>query len=172
MQNASVQMSFLKGFLGKEVRKSMHVYVDESGDLGFSGSATKFFVVAHLELSQPFTVGKCVRRLLKDLHIKHEYAAKCNELKFSKSTSKVRARVLEQVCERDFGVGFIILKKEKVKPQLRENHTVLYNFVVVDTIMRCIIPRLMPGESLTLVIDKSLSSLAREGFNSYARNKA
>lgn len=36
--------------------QGMLIYVDESGDLGFTGKATKFFVVAYVACDQPFMI--------------------------------------------------------------------------------------------------------------------
>lgn len=51
----------------------MDVYVDESGDLGFSPKSTKFFIIAFLTCDSSFNIRKEMSRLLKKLHKKGLY---------------------------------------------------------------------------------------------------
>jgi hypothetical protein len=60
------------------------VFVDESGDLGFTSKVTKFFVVAYLECDSPQRIRVEMARALKHLHKKKRYSIARNELKFSR----------------------------------------------------------------------------------------
>ena len=150
----------------------MYVYIDESGDLGFSSKSTRFFVVAYLNLDYPFEMKKAMKRLLKRLHKKGEYARGNNELKCSNSKDIVKQKVLRKICQCNAEIGFVVLEKAKVKPYLKENRTRLYNFIIVDRIMRNILQSLNSTDKLNIILDRSLSPSRREGFNNYARNKA
>jgi len=150
----------------------MYVYIDESGDLGFSSKSPRFFVVAYLTLDYPFEITKLMKRLLKRLHERKEYARGYNELKYSNSKDIVRQRVLEKICKYNVKVGFVVLEKAKVKPELRKNPAVLYNFVIVDSIMKNILPKLTSNDKLYIIVDRSLSRLSADAFNNYAINKA
>jgi len=150
----------------------MYVYVDESGDLGFSQRSTRFFVVAYLCVEQPFELTKKMKRLLKKLHKKKMYARGYNELKFSNSKDTIRVKVLETIYKSEVDIGYIVLEKAKVKPELQNKRTTLYNFVVVDRIMKNIIPLINPMTELNIIIDKSLPRSSRLAFNNYAKNKA
>jgi chorismate mutase len=150
----------------------MYVYIDESGDLGFSLRSSRYFVVAYLILDNPFEVAKIMKRLLKKLHERKEYARGCNELKYSNSKDAVRRKVLEKICKGNVEIGFVVLEKAKVKPELKEKTTVLYNFVIVDAVMKNILPRLTSTDKLYIVVDKTLSRLSKDAFNKYAINKA
>jgi hypothetical protein len=74
----------------------MHVYVDESGDLGFSEKSTKFFVVAYVVCNSSTTLETNVKRVLKKLHNKGQYHFSRNELKFSRMSADCRKSVLEK----------------------------------------------------------------------------
>ncbi|MBX5321412.1 MAG: DUF3800 domain-containing protein [Candidatus Bathyarchaeota archaeon] len=150
----------------------MYVYIDESGDLGFSSKSSRFFIVAYLILDYPFEAAKIMKRLLKKLHERNEYARGCNELKYSNSRDSVRRTVLEKISKCNVKIGFIVLEKAKVKPELKGKTAVLYNFVIVDTIMKNILPKMTPNDKLHIVVDKSLRRISKEAFNHYAINKA
>lgn len=152
--------------------RHLYTYVDESGDLGFSAKASKFFVVAYLTLENPFKLAKTMKRMLKRLHEKREYARGYNELKYSYSKSAIKQKILQEISQTNIEIGFIVLEKSKVKPDLRKNRTILYNYVVVDPIMRNILPTLSATSKLILTIDKSLPRSSIEAFNTYAKNKA
>ena len=150
----------------------MYVYVDESGDLGFSSKSTHFFIVSYLVIEYPFDLEKSMRRLLKRLHEKREYARRQNELKFSKSKDAVRCKVLNKICKHDIEIGFVVLEKGKVKPDLRKKINVLYNYVVAEGIIPEVLPYINKTGRLFIVIDKSLPRSSWEAFNTYTKNKA
>jgi len=150
----------------------MYVYVDESGDLGFTYRSTRFFTVSYLIVENPFEMQKKMKRLLKKLHKNRKYARGCNELKFSQSSEYVKRQVLQKICQSDLTIGFIILEKEKVINDLRKNPIRLYNFVIVDKIMKNILPHLNSTKKLNIVVDKSLPVSSIGAFNNYAKNKA
>ena len=150
--------------------KIMYVFVDESGDLGFSGRASRFFVVAYVFLDEPWVVRKFVRRILKRLHRGRKYTG--SELKFSNSSHEVRQIVLRKLRKVDWETGLIVLEKVKVKEELRRDLNRLYNYVVVHHVMRNILLRLEPSERLLVYVDKSLPKSNRDAFNDYALRKA
>jgi len=148
----------------------MYVFVDESGDLGFSVKASKFFVVAYVFLEDPWVVRKVVKRILKRLHRCGKYRG--SELKFSNSSHEVRLTVLRKLSEVEWETGLVILEKRKVKEELRADPNRLYNYVIVHNVMKNMLSRLKPGEKLTVCVDRSLSESNREAFNDYALRKA
>ena len=116
---------------------------------------------------------KCkMKRLLKRLHKSGQYARGCNELKYVKSKDVIKQKVLRSICQCDVEIGFAVLEKAKVNLELRKNRTILYNFIIVDRVMRDVLPRLKANDELNIVVDKSLPRSSREAFNDYTRNKA
>ena len=69
-------------------------------------------------------------------------------------------------------MGYIVLEKQKVYPELQGNPNRLYNYLIVHTIMTNIVPKLTSSDKLVIILDKSLSGSSKEAFNEYARNKA
>lgn len=149
----------------------MHVYVDESGDLGFSEKSTKFFVVAYVVCNSSTTLETNMKRVLKKLHTKGQYHFSRNELKFSRMSADCRKAVLEKICQCDVDIGVVVVKKSLVKTNLREDLTVLYNWLLVHHIMSALVPRLEAGERIHIVFDKSLTKRRILSFNEYLKNK-
>jgi hypothetical protein len=150
----------------------LHVFVDESGDLGFSKAATKYFVVAYMECNAPIRIQTDLKRLLKHLHQKKIYSRSRNELKFSRMDDYCRKKVLQKIADFDASLGVVVLEKELVKPNLRKDPTILYNWSVVHNIMLSLIPQITAGNKIQITFDKSLPIWRINQFNSYVENKA
>lgn len=84
----------------------MHFFVDESGDLGFSEAAAKYFAVAYIEREAPVRLRTELRRLLKGLHQEKKYSMSRNELKFSRMDDYCRKNTLAKIGECDAVQGF------------------------------------------------------------------
>lgn len=152
----------------------MDVFVDESGDLGFSKKATRFFIVAYLACSSSETthVRTEMVRTLRRFHQRARYSSARNELKFSRMDDYCRKYVLEKIAECNVDLGIVALEKAKVLPKLRNDPTALYSWSVVHNIMLALIPHLKANKKLLIVFDKSLSMARINAFNAYVRNKA
>ncbi len=148
----------------------MEVFIDESGDLGFSSKSTKFFVVAYVVPKESWIIRTQIGRILKRLHRRRKYTG--YELKFSNSSHNVRLNVLNKLRKFDWEAGIIVLEKGKVKNDLKRNITILYNYTIVHHVMRKLLLRLEPHESLKIYIDRSLPRSSREAFDDYVRRKA
>ncbi|MEJ5327926.1 MAG: DUF3800 domain-containing protein [Candidatus Bathyarchaeia archaeon] len=150
----------------------MHVFVDESGNLGFSEKATKYFIVAYLECEKPERLRIELRRLLKRLHQKKQYPPSRNELKFSRMNSYCRKMILAKIAESDVSLGVVVLEKARVENKLRKDPATLYNWCVVHNIMLSLIQQIATGNKIQITFDKSLPKRRINEFNSYATNKA
>jgi hypothetical protein len=148
------------------------VFVDESGDLGFSKASTKFFIVAYLECETPQKIRTELKRLLKQLHQKKKYSRARNELKFSRMDDYCRKRVLEKIAQYDATLGTVIMEKALVKAKLQKDPTILYNWCVVHNIMLSLLPQITAGHKIQITFDKSLPMWRMNEFNSYVSNKA
>jgi Protein of unknown function (DUF3800) len=150
----------------------MHVFVDESGDLGFTKKATKFFVVAYVECESPQRLQTEVKRILKRLHQKKKYPLQRSELKFSRMDSYCRKYVLEKIAKFDVSLGVVVMNKAYVNSNLRKDPTVLYNWCVVHNIMLSLLPNIAAGNKVHMIFDKSLPTWRIREFNAYVENKA
>lgn len=150
----------------------MHVFVDESGDLGFSEASTKYFVAAYVESAAPEKLRTQLKRLLKDLHQKKKYHKSRNEFKFSRMNDYCKTSVLEKIVECDVSLGAVVMEKSKVTAKLRRDPSRLYNWFVVHNIMLSLLPQIAAGNKMQITFDKSLPMLRIGEFNSYVANKA
>jgi len=150
----------------------LDVYVDESGDLGFSRKSTAFFVVAYITCDPSISIRIEMKRVLKRLHDKGKYHRAHDELKFSRMNDYCRKYVLERIAQSDSSVGVVILEKRCVHEKLRSDLTVLYNYVVVHNLVSALLPFLEIKPHMQIVFDKSLSKKRIESFNHYIKEKA
>lgn len=150
----------------------MHVFVDESGDLGFSKVATKYFIVAYVECEIPTRLQIELRRVLKRLHQRKKYSESRNELKFSRMDEYCRKTVLEKTAGCNPSMGVVILEKALVEAKLRKDPARLYNWCVVHNIMLSLLPQITAGNKMQITFDKSLPMWRIKEFNSYVANKA
>ena len=150
----------------------MDVYVDESGDLGFSAESTKFFIIAFLTCDNSFNIRKEMSRLLKKLHKKGIYPSCQRELKFTKMNKYCRLAVLKKIALSDSYIGVIVVKKDAVLERLRNDPSILYNYLLVHNIISALLPSLANHQNIHLILDKSLSQKRIASFNEYVKNKA
>lgn len=148
-----------------------HVFIDESGDLGFTQKSTRYFVTAYLIIRRPDVLRKRMRRFLKRFHERGKYPHGAGELKFSRAGKWVKNKVLEEIIKYDVNIGEIVLKKWKVKTDLKENLNLLYNYVVVHNIMVMILPIVDKGDKLKLNLDKCMPGSQAKAFSDYASRK-
>lgn len=150
----------------------LNVYVDESGDLGFSKKSTKFFIIAYIVSDSVITIRTRMKRILKKLHNKGKYHFSRNELKFSRMNSYCRRIVLEELCKSDLEIGVVVVEKRHVLERLRKDLTVLFNWLLVHHIMSALVPRIESEQKINIVFDKSLPKKRITEFNEYLLEKA
>jgi len=154
------------------------VYVDESGDLGFDKLASEFFVVSYVILvntTSGFLAGK-ISRLLRNINLAKKPRGKISEFKFSNDDDKTRIKFLNKINSYDVKIGVVAISKDSVKQHLQKDLVYLYNFIVVDNIMKTIVNDYLnpydPFNRILFVVDRSLSAKRRKQFNDYADKKA
>ncbi len=75
----------------------LHIYVDESGDLGFKGGGSRYFVIGAIITKN----NKCVEKIPKKIRGRVLKKSKKDipELKAHNSSKKVRMKVLEMLAK-------------------------------------------------------------------------
>lgn len=154
------------------------IYVDESGDVGFNEKSSKFFTVGYVFTINrlPTKESKKIRRLLKNINFgikKHN--RKIPEFKFTSNTEKTRKRFLRQIKKLDVNIGVICISKDSVKQHLKEDSSLFYRYVVIESIISILVNDYMKTyddyNSIRFVIDRSLSDNAIKSFNDYCEEK-
>jgi hypothetical protein len=113
------------------------IYVDESGDLGFSLGSSRFFVVAYLMTGDSAPIVRVMKRFLGRSRTRKRYAGR--ELKFSNSSREVRERLLGKLLGVEWRAGLIVMEKGKVAPDLRTIPERLFNYAILESLMRDIL---------------------------------
>lgn len=72
---------------------NLYVYIDESGDTGYTPKSTRFFIVTALYVYDVVAV----RRLARDIHKGKRNKNKANQLHAHKESDQTRKKILEKV---------------------------------------------------------------------------
>lgn len=137
-----------------------YIFLDESGNLGFTEKSGKYFIVAALCVHEEKLVDRCIKNARKGLTKKY----KKNELKFSNSSDKNRRRVLKCIAHRDVSISYLALNKDWVHPHLR-NPPVIHNYMMAQLLSNILYD--VPIIRTNVIIDKFLHDKNVDGFNSY-----
>lgn len=150
----------------------MNVFVDESGDLGFSKKSTKYFIVAYLFIKKCKKFQESFKWFHKKMKRKYNY--QLDELKFSQSRDEVRKQGLNLICgTSSCNFGVVIVNKSRInkKSSFYNDPEGIYRYIIVSTVMNAIVPRLSKREIFKLVLDKRIPQSHRGYFENYAISK-
>ena len=103
----------------------IHVYLDESGDLGFGQGGTKYFTIAFVIMKNTVEFKRCVRKVKIKYHIPREV-----ELKGNTTRTLINRDLLNRFSKLDIEVHAIAVKKVNVESKLQKDPNILYNYVV------------------------------------------
>ncbi len=143
-----------------------YIYLDESGDLGFTEKSTEYFVVAALCCAEMKTVDRCIKRVRSGLSKKY----KKSEMKFSNSTDATRRRVLRCINRLDVSISYLSLNKSWVDVDSRDKPQVIYKSMFGQLLINILNSN--PSVSRTkIVVDKYLDYNRAEEFNKYIQKK-
>jgi len=146
------------------MKQKLHIFIDESGDLGKSGS--KYFVIAALTTEAPKPIENAIKRIrTKKLKKKLK---KLSEIKGNNSSPEIRKYVLKELIKHDCKFEIIAITKEKVKDYLYDKKHKLYNYIIGMLIEDMDIH----AKDISLVIDKKDNNkLLKEDLNLYIKKK-
>jgi hypothetical protein len=146
---------------------SYHVYVDESGDLGFGRKSTEFFVVAYAITSNRYPIERGILRLKKKFNTR--WKGFISEFKYSNDDDDTKDRVFSAIQGLDFDLGYVAIRKSYVAARLR-SAPLLYRYFVVNNIITDLVHGYDVND-LTVTVDKSLPRQGMEEFNRYLADK-
>ena len=147
----------------------MHIYLDESGDLGFSSKASKYFVIAALMTKDSLRIEKCITKVRKE-RLPNKYK-KIPELKYHNSDNIVRRRILQCIAKTDTEIAYAILRKRQVYENLRNKPNILYNFLC-GSLIGNIFRNYHINSRVNVIVDRSLTNINREAFDEYVSYRA
>lgn len=104
----------------------VRIFLDESGDLGFSSGSSRFFILTIILTTNHRKIEKVIKKAHKSLRKKYK---KVGELHSYNSDPPTRKRVLKGLAEiNECKILCIILNKEKVYTDLQKQKQHLYNY--------------------------------------------
>lgn len=144
-----------------------YIFLDESGDLGFKKSSSKWFLFTIAMTNEARALERAVKKVWRPLKRKHK---KLGELHASHEKDITRKRVLRHLSEvADFKVLCVILNKQKVYVDLQNQKNYLYNYTANILLDRLHTKEVLePKESVHLFVDrKDTKKRLRENFIDY-----
>jgi len=143
-----------------------YIFIDESGDLGLTGS--KYLVLAALIVTDFSPLNRIVKNLQRNKFKKE--LKKASEIKANNSSREFKKTMLSKLNEvNDARVFYVVLEKKKIfSHYLKSNHDKLYNFVAGKLAQN--IP--IQGGKIEIRIDKSKGKqVLQQDFNGYFLKK-
>lgn len=144
-----------------------YIFLDESGDLGFKKTSSKWFIFTIAIVSNPRSLEKVVKKVWRSLRKKHKHLG---ELHASKEKDVTCRRMLKILSEsEDLSVMCVILNKKKVYVDLQNQKNSLYNFTANILLDRLHNRKIVSSsEPIHLYIDrKDTKKRLRENFIRY-----
>lgn len=104
----------------------LYIFLDESGDLGFSEKSSKWFLFTIAMISDVRALERVVKKIWRPLRKKHK---KLGELHAYHADNITRTRLIRGLAEiSDLKVVSVILNKTKVHVDLSNQKNYLYNY--------------------------------------------
>lgn len=145
----------------------MRIYIEESGDLGFSERSSKFFVIGAVIAPDEACITHCFKKVRKTLGKTKKNAP---EIKSYNTDDVIKRRVYKCISKCDAKFAYLLLRKEQVFKDLREKKPILYNYLIGSLILK-ILQEFKRDDITEIVLDKSEYSYTREHFNEYLADK-
>jgi hypothetical protein len=143
------------------MHRHVEVYLDESGDMGFSKGGSEHFIAAALVVRHDDRLVRLERRCRR----KFSSSLKGNpEIKFNRSSESVRRFILEGVSRIDSMAVWSGITKSSVSLSRRQDKDTLWTQVAVDAVSE--VSRRLHVGSMHIVIDRRhIKKVARKAVD-------
>jgi hypothetical protein len=147
------------------------IFIDESGDLGFSAFSSEYFLVVAVRVPDDKT-NFAYSRIIKKVRerVLKKKLKELPELKFSNSSDLIRKEVLFRVTRLNVSIYALIIKKEYTKSDLKENIRVLYNYLI-KILLESALREINRKENLFIFLDKCMPFSKIENFEDYIKTE-
>jgi len=144
------------------MHRHVEVYLDESGDLGFSKGSSRHFIVAALvvdgDVNIARIVNKCHRRFGSSL-------SGNPELKFNRSPDRVRKFILSAVSATGAGIAWSGIRKSNLGESRMIDREAVWRMVAARTVSGA--SSRISTKSMHIVVDRrSIRKVAMESLDS------
>jgi len=147
-----------------------YIFLDESGDLGFSERSSRWFILTLVFTNNHRKVEKCIKKVHRGLKRKYK---KISELHAYHADSTTRKKVLKLLSETgDLKILCIILNKKKVYTDLQNQKSYLYNYTANILLDRLHNKKLLKdGEKILVYIDqRETNKFLKKNFEDYLKS--
>ena len=151
----------------------LYIYLDESGDLGFSPNSSDHIIIALLITKEPHKIERCIK-LIRKRALKKKLK-ELPEIKFNKSDDNIRKKVLKCIIKEPIEINYIVLKKNKsnpnhFEPNTSQNHThKIYNSIAGQLLNSI---QLKKSGKIKLTVDKRTpNKLIRADFDQHIQQE-
>lgn len=154
----------------------MHIYLDESGDLGFDYTkqgTSRFFIITLLVIHSNEVNKKVIKMVERTIKEKINRGKKGKnvvlELKGSNTDIGIKGYFYKHIEDDQFEILTLILNKARVVQKLRDKKEKLYNYVSRLLLEKCNLHK--AEERVVLTVDKRKNKEDIKDFNSYLFNE-
>ncbi len=144
----------------------MYIYLDESGDLGFSRDSSEHYVIAVLATRDPIQIERGLKKYRKKMIAskKKEYR-KIGEFKFNKAPDRVKVDILNIISSKDVYLGYVHVEKKRVYEKLRDKKKELYAYFTKKLLDVFLFE--LEDDRIDLIVDRQFGKKHRENFDLY-----
>jgi len=139
--------------------RPVKIFIEESGDPGFTERASQYFIIAALIVHNPLAIRRCFAKIRRNKRRK-----KYRELPgfmFNNNGMEIKTRGMSCIASADVDIACCVLRKEHVYLHLRSNHRIICNYLT-GSLISYILQRFSAGGDVDIIIDKSLNGIQRE----------
>ncbi len=147
-----------------------YIFLDESGDLGFSRRSSKWFILTIILTNNHRQVEKSVKKVHKGLKKKYKTVKELHAYHADAITRKRILRLLSEV--EDLKILCIILNKKKVYIDLRNQKSYLYNYTANILLERLNHKKVLnPKDEVKIYIDqRETNKFLKKNFENYLKS--
>lgn len=144
----------------------MYIFLDESGDLGFSKKSSKWFILTIVLTNNHRKIEKCIKKIHKGLRKKYK---KVGELHAYHSHEITKKRLLKLLSELEgLQIFCIVIKKEDVYIDFQNQKSYLYNYAANILLQRIHNKKLFNDEKILIYIDqRETNRFLKKNFEDY-----
>ena len=152
-----------------------YIFMDESGCLGFDFSkpkTSKNFIVTFLFVENDNILNKIVSKTFKSISDKkrktHSGTLHCN-----KEDNKTRTKLFSLLKDKDIYIMVISLNKKRVYTNLKNEKTILYNYITNILLDRIFTKKLINNKNkINLIASRrETNKFLNENFKNYLENQ-
>ncbi len=91
----------------------MYVYIDESGDTGYTKKSTRYFILTAVVVDDPFVL----RRIAKNVHNSKVGKKKSNMLHAYMETNRVKGKMIKEINNTNITCIVFVLNKREIQEE-------------------------------------------------------